>query len=92
MEEYKFTPGELIVPNEDLMAAFRYDPHNTEFIEGVEYRVATSAEFIWFSKNKGMTSVNNGIENYKKSQQSNVSAIYASIDKQKNNDKKHGLS
>ena len=92
MSENKFSPGDLVVPNEDLLAAFTYDEHNTELLENVEYRVATSAEFIWFRKNRGFTPVEGGIETYKRSMQKTVGDVYKSIDNEKNNQKKHGLS
>lgn len=92
MEEQKFKRGELIVPNDDIMAAFRYYPETVELFDGVEYRLATSAETIWLSKNKGMVLVNGGIEAYKRSQADNVASVYKSIEKQNANEKKHGLS
>ena len=92
MEEYNFTRGELIVPNDDLQSAFKYDPENTVLYEGATYRVATSAEFIWFSKYSKLTPMNKGIEEYKKSQGDKVGKIYEHIEKQNENAKKQGLS
>ena len=92
MMEHKFERGQLIVPNDDLTAAFKYDPENTELLEHVEYRIATSAEFIWHSKNIGMTPVDRGLEAYKSANADKVGNVYRSIEKQNSNIKKHGLS
>jgi len=92
MTDNIFTQGQLIVPNDDILAAFIYDAINTELIDGIEYRVASSAEFIWWNKNIHIKPMNGGIEEYKKSMSNDVSKIYTSIDKEKTNQKKHGLS
>lgn len=87
-----FIHGQLIVPNDDVAAAFIYDKINTELMEGVEYRVATSAEFVWWSKNRHIRPMNGGVEAYKKSMSQDVANVYKSIDNEKANQKKHGLS
>jgi hypothetical protein len=92
MSEHNFNRGELIVPNDDIRAAFLYDPFNTELIETIEYRIATSAEFIWWNKNRHLEPMNGGVESYKKARSNDVGNVYKSIDKEKSNQKKHGLS
>lgn len=92
MANEKFNNGDLLVPNDDLAAAFHYDVNNTELLEHVEYRLATSAEMIYFKKYMKMQPVNGGLEAYKKTQQTEVNAVYASIDKEKTSNKKQGLS
>ena len=64
----------------------------SRLVEGVEYRAATSAEVTYFLKYMKMTPVTQGLEAYKKTMSKDVSDIYKSIDNEKNNSKKHGLS
>lgn len=90
--ETNFSKGELIVPNDDIKAAFIFDPLSSELIDGVSYRVANSAEFIWWSKNRNMRMMDGNIESYKKAMGHEVSEVYKSIDKEKANQKKQGLS
>ncbi len=92
MADYDFIQGQLIVPNDDIAAAFIYDAVNTELMEGVEYRVATSAEFIWWNKYRKMKPMNGGLESYKKSMSEEVGKVYKSIENEKSNQRKQGLS
>lgn len=92
MSEYEFKTGQLIVPNDDIRSAFKYRENDTELVPGVDYRVATSAEFIWWSKNRDMEPMSGGIEAYKKSKGNAVSKVYESIAKEKSNQKKQSRS
>ena len=92
MTENKFKTGDLVVPNDDVMAAFRYDPESTELYEEVSYRLATETEYVHYFKNRGMTEVNGSLDNYKKSVQKEVGDVYKSIENEQKNNRKHGLS
>jgi hypothetical protein len=92
MSEHEFKNGQLIVPNDDIMSAFMYKEGETELIPGIEYREATSAEFIWWRKRSRMEPMDGGVEAYKRSKGETVNKVYASIQKEKENQKKHSQS
>jgi hypothetical protein len=92
MSEHEFKTGQLIVPNDDIMSAFYYKENDTELIPGVQYREATSAEFIWWNKKRSMEPMDGGVESYKKSKGGDVSKVYESIEKEKVNRKKQSQS
>lgn len=87
--EYDFKHGDFIVPDNDISAAFHYDAVNTVLNEHVEYRLATSAEFIYCKKSGNMTLVDGGLDKYKKSKSNDVGAVYKSMETQSRNQKKN---
>lgn len=87
--EFTFEHGQLIVPNEDVAAAFKFDAQNTELIDGMSYRIATYSETVWWNKYRPLTNVPGGIETYRRSVQGEVNSAYASIEKAKKNERKN---
>ena len=87
--EHNFKIGDLIVPDDNLSKAFIYQSDD-DLYDDTEYRVATSAEFIYRHKYMDRTVVENGIESYKSSKQADVGKIYKHIETGNANERKQG--
>jgi hypothetical protein len=74
----EFKDGQLLIPNNDIHQAFYYFKNQHNLVDGIEYKVATSKQRIYFEKNiKDSKKEITNTQDYKSQQSKKISAATA---------------